>query len=113
MKTYLTALAAAVFAAAGVWVYRDANRPTTVAAPPPAATVPAPQRPQIVASSPANDGELEGRLEPGSEAEIRTALRGYPVRLKAVAGDFVQKGQLVVELGDARLEESVRSAEAT
>ncbi len=110
MKTFLTALATAVFAAAGMWIYRDATRQTSVAAPPPV-SVPVVQIPQPVHSTTA-DGELEGRLEPGSEVEIRTALTGYPVRLRAAAGDVVQKGQLLVELGDSKLDESVTQAEA-
>jgi multidrug efflux pump subunit AcrA (membrane-fusion protein) len=110
MKTFLTALATAVFAAAGVWIYRDAPRPAPVASPPPV-SVPVVQLPAPAKTSTEN-GELEGRLEPGSEVEIRTALTDYPVHLRANAGDLVQKGQVLVELGDSKLDESVKQAEA-
>jgi multidrug efflux pump subunit AcrA (membrane-fusion protein) len=111
MKIFLTALATAAVAAAGVWIYRDSTRQTPVAAPPPV-SAPVAQMPIPARTSIDDAGELEGRLEPGSEVEIRTALTGYPVRLLAATGDFVQKGQLLVELGDAKLEESVKQAEA-
>ena len=111
MKTFLTAFATAVIAAAAVWTYRDGTRPVPVAAPAPV-HVPVVQLPVPAKTSSENGGELEGRLEAGSEVEIRTALTGYPVRLRAETGDFVQKGQLLVELGDAKLEESVQQAEA-
>ena len=75
-------------------------------------SVPVVQLPAPAKAAPDSNGELEGRLEPGSEIEIRTSLLDYPVHLKANAGDFVQKGQLLVELGDSKLEESVNQAEA-
>ncbi len=111
MRTFLTALATATIAAAGVWIFRDGSRQP----PPPPPTpisVPVVQMPAPAKAAPDNNGELEGRLEPGSEVEIRTSLIDYPVHLKANAGDFVQKGQLLVELGDSKLEESVNQAEA-
>jgi RND family efflux transporter MFP subunit len=110
MRTFLTALATATIAAASVWIIRDGTRPTP---PPPPTPVSAPvvQLPAPAKSS-ENNGDLEGRLEPGSEVEIRTSLIDYPVHLKANAGDFVQKGQLLVELGDSKLEQSVKQAEA-
>jgi multidrug efflux pump subunit AcrA (membrane-fusion protein) len=111
MKNFLTAFATAVIVAAAVWTYRDTSRPAPVAAPAPV-RVPVVQLPAPVKTSSENGGEFEGRLEAGSEVEIRTALTGYPVRLRAETGDFVQKGQLLVELGDAKLEESVKQAEA-
>jgi multidrug efflux pump subunit AcrA (membrane-fusion protein) len=111
MKTFLTALATATFAAASVWIFRDSTRQPPIAAPPPV-SVPVVQMPAPAKTSVEDGTELEGRLEPGSEVEIRTALTGYPVRLRAETGDFVQKGQLLVELGDSKLEESVKQAEA-
>jgi membrane fusion protein, multidrug efflux system len=111
MRTFLTALATATIAAAGVWIFRDGSRQT----PPPLPTpisVPVVQMPAPAKAASDNNGELEGRLEPGSEVEIRTSLIDYPVHLKANAGDLVQKGQLLVELGDSKLEESVNQAEA-
>lgn len=111
MKTFLTALATAAFAAAGVWLYCGSTRPTPVVVSAPVVT---PVAAMPSASKPSNESshEFEGRLEPSSEVEIRTPLTGYPVRLRAESGDFVQKGQLLVELGDSKLEESVRQAEA-
>ena len=112
MKTFLTALATATVLpppACGFIV----TRPGTRRPPPPTpVSVPVVQLPAPAKAAPENNGELEGRLEPGSEVEIRTSLIDYPVRLKANAGDFVQKGQLLVELGDSKLEESVKQAEA-
>jgi multidrug efflux pump subunit AcrA (membrane-fusion protein) len=111
MKTLLTALATATVAAAGVWIYRDSTRQTPVVAPAPI-SAPVVQIPMPAKTSMDDAGELEGRLEPGSEIEIRTGLSGYAVRFRAEAGDFVQKGQLLVELGDSKLDESVKQAEA-
>jgi multidrug efflux pump subunit AcrA (membrane-fusion protein) len=111
MKTFLTALATATVVGAGVWVFRDSTRQTPVAATAPM-SAPVAQMPVPAKATSEDAGELEGRLEPGSETEIRTTLTGYPMRFRAEAGDFVQKGQLLVDLGDSKLEESVKQAEA-
>jgi RND family efflux transporter MFP subunit len=111
MKTFITALATATLAAAAVWMYRDANRQSPFVGQSPV-SVPVVQMPAPPKTGLETNTEQEGRLEPSSEVEIRTTLVDYPVRLRANAGDFVQKGQLLVELGDSKLEESVQQAEA-
>jgi RND family efflux transporter MFP subunit len=111
MKTSLTVLATAICAAALVWMCRDASRPQpTVASSP--VTVPVVQMPAPARPKPEANGEIEARLEASSQVEIRTPLIDYPVHVKVNFGDFVQKGQLIVDLGDSKLEESVRQAEA-
>lgn len=115
MKTFITVLVTATCAAAMVWMYRDASRPQPTVAPSPV-TVPVVQMPVVAKPQQDRNGESttesESRLEAGSEVEIRTSLIDYPVHVKANSGDFVQKGQIVVDLGDSKLEESVRQAEA-
>jgi multidrug efflux pump subunit AcrA (membrane-fusion protein) len=111
MKTFITALATATCAAAMVWMYRDASRPQPTVAPSPV-TVPVVQLPVPAKSKQDANAEIEARLEASSEVEIRTPLIDYPIHVKANSGDFVQKGQVVVDLGDSKLEESVHQAEA-
>ncbi len=110
MKTYLTILVTALCAAAMVWMYRDASRPQPTVAPSPV-TVPVVQMPVADKPKSESNGEIESRVEASSQVEIRTPLIDYPVHVKVNSGDFVQKGQLIVDLGDSKLEESVRQAE--
>lgn len=111
MKTFLTALATAICVAAMVWMYRDASRPQPTVAPSPV-SVPVVQMPVPAKPKVETNGEIESRLDASSQVEIRTPLVDYPVHVKVTSGDFVQKGQLIVDLGDSKLEESVRQAEA-
>jgi membrane fusion protein, multidrug efflux system len=111
MKALPIVLAILACGAAGLWVYHDSNRqaPVTVSQPP-AATPPV-EVAQLPKTSVNDLADLEGRLEAGSETEIHAALSGYAVHFKAAVGDLVQKGQLLVELGDSKLAESVTRAE--
>jgi multidrug efflux pump subunit AcrA (membrane-fusion protein) len=111
MKTFITALVTATCAAAMVWMYRDASRPQPTVAPSPV-SVPVVQMPVPAKPRQETGTEIESRLEPSSEVEVRTPLVDYLIHVKVNSGDFVQKGQIVVDLGDSKLEESVRQAEA-
>ena len=112
MKFFFPAAAAVAIAAATISICHQIGGPTPVAVPPPPVVAASVVQSPPVAKPVSVNGELEGRLEAGSQVEIRPQLDGYSVRLKAAAGDFVQKGQLLVELGDSKLEDSVKSAEA-
>lgn len=112
MKALPIVLAILACGAAGLWVYHDSNRQSPViVSQPPAVTSPV----EVAQSpkTPVSDlADLEGRLEAGSETEIHATLSGYAVHFKASVGDLVQKGQILAELGDSKLAESVTRAEA-
>lgn len=113
MKGLLTICAMAVSAGLGTWVYRDSARRMTVSA----AAAPAERMAAVevtrMANSTIEDGvELVGGLEARSDVELRTTISAYIVRLLADAGDFVQQGQVVAELEDAKLQEAVTYAQA-
>jgi hypothetical protein len=84
MKPFLIVFAIAVCAAEGVSIYFNATRPVPVAAP----TAPAALTGVEVAKvskTPSYGGiELSGRLEAGSDVEIRSGLSGYVVRIATV-----------------------------
>jgi RND family efflux transporter MFP subunit len=113
MKALLIVLATALCAVAGLWVItltsnhlgESASAPPTVAVAPVAA--PEPPKPAVVEVP-----EPVARLESGADAEIRPALNGYVMHFKVNEGDLVQKGQLLVELGDSKLADAVTRAEA-
>ena len=98
-----------------VWMYRDACRPQPTVAPSPVTVpvvkmpVPAKSQEEAIEKTTAKSRRVS---EPSSEVEIRTPLIDYPIHVKANPGDFVQQGQIVIDLGDSKLEESVRQAEA-
>jgi len=112
MKGFLTVLAMAGCACVGLWFYRDSARRMAVTTAPPESRVPAVEVIHLAKTTIEDETELVGGLEARSDVEIRTALSAYIARLRAEAGDFVQKGQLLVELDDSKAEESVSHAEA-
>lgn len=56
--------------------------------------------------------ELVGSLEAVTEVGIRPRISGYITRLPYDVGDFVEAGQVVLELDDLRLNEAVNRARA-
>src|SRR5579862_136606 len=112
MKGFLTVLAMAGCACVGMWFYRDSAQRMAVTTAPPESHVPAVEVVHLAKTTVEDETELVGGLEARCDVEIRTALSAYIARLRAEAGDFVQKGQLLVELDDSKAEESVSHAEA-
>jgi RND family efflux transporter MFP subunit len=113
MKALLIVLATALCAVAGLWVITlTSNHPDGATSPPPTVAVapvavPEPAKPAVIELP-----EPVGRLESGADVEIRPALNGYVPHFKVNEGDFVQKGQLLAELGDSKLADAVTHAEA-
>jgi RND family efflux transporter MFP subunit len=112
MKGILTICAMAVSAGLGTWVYRDSARRMEVTTSPPAARMTAVEVTRLAKTTIEDGVELVGGLEARSDVELRTTISAYIVRLLADAGDFVQHGQVVAELEDAKLEEAVTYAQA-
>jgi membrane fusion protein, multidrug efflux system len=112
MKALLTVCAMAVSAGLGTWVYKDSARRMAVTTPPPAERMVAVEVTHLANSSIEDGVELVGGLEARSDVELRTTISAYIVRLLADSGDFVQQGQVVAELEDAKLQEAVTYAQA-
>lgn len=112
MKGLLTICAMAASAGLGTWVYRDSALRVAVSPQPAAERMAAVEITRLNRSSIEDGVELVGGLEARSDVELRTTINGYIVRLLADAGDFVQQGQVVAELENAKLEEAVTYAQA-
>jgi len=113
MKYVLAPLAIAAALAVGYSVYRDSQQQTD---PKPAERAEKPLAVEVVRvrRQPIEERiELAGGLEAQAAIEIRARVNGYITKLPYDVGDFVEKGQVVVELDDSKHQEAVSKAQAT
>jgi membrane fusion protein (multidrug efflux system) len=117
MKALVAILALSTSVAAGTAVYLSANRPKFTPKPAMTATVPTADAladvTPIARRTPAERADVGGRLVAGSEFEVRTTTSGSVLHARVDPGDFVEKGQTLIELENIALDESVRRAETT
>lgn len=119
MKVLVAVLSVSTTIAAASAVYLSTNRAKTIPVPQASAVI----QPVIatapnaeVRSLPSKTGpdrvEFAGRLAPAAEFEVRAPANGSVLRSRADAGEFVEKGQTLIELEISALDASVRQAEA-
>jgi RND family efflux transporter MFP subunit len=114
MKVLVAILAISTCVASGSAVYLSAIRANVL---PPA------QAPAAVSNTPATAGvpatphkpagpiELGGRLTAAAEFAVRATATGSVLHARVDPGDFVQRGQTLIELENLSVDESVRRAE--
>ena len=117
MKALVAVLALATSVAAGSAIHLYLTRPApaplqpvaTVQQPAPTSAIPAVQPQQ---ARPQNS-ELMGRLAAATDFEVRAMADGYVLHVRVDSGDFVERGQTLVELENPTLSENLRHAETT
>jgi membrane fusion protein (multidrug efflux system) len=115
MKALVAILALSTSVAAGTAVYLSTTRPKLAPKPTPTASVAPADAPAdltpIARRNPADRADVGGRLVAASEFEVRAATAGSVLHARVDPGDFVEKGQTLIELENIALDESVRRAE--
>ncbi|HXY33185.1 MAG TPA: efflux RND transporter periplasmic adaptor subunit [Planctomycetaceae bacterium] len=117
MKFLVAVLAVSTTFAAGSAVYLAGTRSTPIATPQSpvvgsaARLATATEVPSVPRRSPADRSELVGRLAAATEYDVQANGRGFVLHARVDPGDFVEKGQTLVELENPTSEEPVRRAE--
>src|ERR1700722_7983576 len=115
MKALVDILALSTSVAAGTAVSLSTTRPKPPPKPTPTASVAPADAPAdltpIARRNPADRADVGGRLVAASEFEVRAATAGSVLHARVDPGDFVEKGQTLIELENIALDESVRRAE--
>jgi membrane fusion protein (multidrug efflux system) len=115
MKALVAILAMSTSVAAGTAVYLSTTRPKLTPKPTMTATVPTADAladvTPIARRTPAERTDVGGRLVAASEFEVRATTSGSVLHGRVDPGDFVEKGQTLIELENIAVDESVRRAE--
>ncbi len=115
MKALVAILALSTSVAVGTAVYLSTTRPKAITAPAPAAAVQtlaaSAEANPVTRRTPTERADLGGRLVAAAEFEVRATTSGSVLHARVDPGDFVEKGQTLIELENIALDESVRRAE--
>jgi RND family efflux transporter MFP subunit len=118
MKALVAVLALATSVAAGSAIHLYLTRPTPAPLPPVATTVQQPAPANAISAPQPQQARLQntdlvGRLAAANDLEVRAIGDGYVLHVRVDSGDFVERGQTLVELDSPALAETVRQAETT
>jgi RND family efflux transporter MFP subunit len=118
MRILVAILALATSVATGTAIHLYLSRPmvapvakSSAAVQQPSAATPVPVASASEVPAVAEKPELIGRLAAASDHEVLATSEGYVLHVRVDTGDFVERGQTVVEIENPALAETVRRAE--